>query len=80
MAQGGHFMSLWNQLFQEKYGVSYRGDRKKGKERVEKLLGIHSMDRLQQLAREYFDNPDPAIQKAGHSISKFHSQIIKGKQ
>jgi len=71
------FIDEWRDVWAGKFGERYTPSWEKEGSLVKKLLGIHSLQELRELRKEFFRSDDPFIQSTDYSIGVFYSQINK---
>lgn len=71
------FISFWFGVFKEKFGAPYMVNGGKEGALVKRLLTLHSLEKLQDLAALFFTSDDPFIQNSGYTIGAFSAQINK---
>lgn len=71
------FISFWFESFREKFGAPYVVNGGKEGALVKRLLAVHSLERLRDMAVLFFKSADPFIQNSGYTIGAFSHQINK---
>jgi len=71
------FLKFFGNLFQQKFGQPYTASFAKEGKLLRRLLKLHPLGRLQELAEKFFSSKDPFIQNSGFTIGVFSSQINK---
>ena len=71
------FISFWFGVFKDKFGAPYMVTGGKEGALVKRLLAVHSLEKLQDMAALFFKSDDPFIQNSGYTIGAFSTQINK---
>jgi hypothetical protein len=71
------FISFWFGSFKEKFGAPYMVNGAKEGALVKRLLVVHSLEKLRDMAVLFFKSDDPFIQNSGYTIGAFSAQINK---
>jgi hypothetical protein len=71
------FILEWGEIWSKKFGRPYTPTWAKEGKLVKEMLKIHSLQKLRELRKEFFQSQDSFIQNSDYSIGVFKTQLNK---
>jgi hypothetical protein len=70
-------ISFWSDSFREKFAAPYVISGAKEGAIAKRLLTVHPLEKLQEMAALFFKSDDPFIRNSGYTIGAFSTQVNK---